>query len=70
MIMTGREWQTMAFLTPGTMQLSVAIALRGRSGTRANPSLLVALAAAWLLQLAAVYLTSRPSFSPAKSDAC
>jgi hypothetical protein len=28
--MTGREWQTMAFLTLGTMQLSVALALRGR----------------------------------------
>jgi Ca2+-transporting ATPase len=55
-LMTGREWQTMAFLTLGTMQLSVAIALRGRPGTRANPFLLVAVGAAWLLQLAAVYV--------------
>ena len=55
-LMTGREWQTMAFLTLGTMQLSVAVALRGRPGTRENPLLLVAVAAAWLLQLAAVYI--------------
>ncbi|HEX3199724.1 MAG TPA: cation-transporting P-type ATPase, partial [Propionibacteriaceae bacterium] len=55
-LMTGREWQTMAFLTLGTMQLSVAVALRGRPGTRENPLLLVAVGAAWLLQLAAVYV--------------
>jgi P-type Ca2+ transporter type 2C len=55
-LMTGREWQTMAFLTLGTMQLSVATALRGRPGTRANPFLLVAVGVAWLLQLAAVYV--------------
>jgi Ca2+-transporting ATPase len=55
-LMTGREWQTMAFLTLGTMQLGVAIALRGRPGTWENPFLLVAVGAAWLLQLAAVYL--------------
>jgi P-type Ca2+ transporter type 2C len=45
-LMTGREWQTMAFLTLGTMQLSVAIALRGRPGTWANPFILVAVGAA------------------------
>jgi Ca2+-transporting ATPase len=55
-LMTGREWQTMAFLTLGTMQLSVALALRGRPGTWANPFLLVAVSTAWLLQLAAVYV--------------
>lgn len=55
-LLTGREWQTMAFLTLGTMQLSVAIALRGRPGTRANPFLLIAVGVAWLLQLAAVYV--------------
>jgi Ca2+-transporting ATPase len=55
-LVTGREWQTMAFLTLGTMQLSVAVALRGRPGTRENPLLLVAVGAAWLLQLAAVYI--------------
>jgi Ca2+-transporting ATPase len=56
-LMTGREWQTMAFLTLGTMQLSVALALRGRPGTWANPFLLAAVGAAWLLQLAAVYVS-------------
>jgi P-type Ca2+ transporter type 2C len=55
-LMTGREWQTMAFLTLGTMQLSVAVALRGRPGTKENPLLLFAVGAAWLLQLAAVYI--------------
>jgi Ca2+-transporting ATPase len=55
-VMTGREWQTLTFLTLGTMQLGVAIALRGRPGTWENPLLLVAVAAAWLLQLAAVYV--------------
>jgi Ca2+-transporting ATPase len=55
-LMTDREWQTMAFLTLGTMQLSVAIALRGRPETWSNPFLLVAVGVAWLLQLAAVYV--------------
>jgi Ca2+-transporting ATPase len=55
-LISGREWQTMAFLTLGTMQLSVAIALRARSRTWANPFLLVAVCLAWLLQLAAVYV--------------
>jgi P-type Ca2+ transporter type 2C len=55
-LLSGREWQTMAFLTLGTMQLGVAIALRGRPGTWENPLLLVAVGAAWLLQLAAVYV--------------
>jgi Ca2+-transporting ATPase len=35
-LMSGREWQTMAFLTLGTMQLSIAIALRARRGTWAT----------------------------------
>jgi Ca2+-transporting ATPase len=55
-LMSGREWQTMAFLTLGAMQLSVAIALRGRPGTWENPFLLVAVGTAWFLQLAAVYV--------------
>jgi Cation transporting ATPase, C-terminus len=29
-LISGREWQTMAFLTLGTMQLTVAVALRAR----------------------------------------
>jgi P-type Ca2+ transporter type 2C len=45
----------MAFLTLGTIQLSVAVALRARPRTWANPFLLVAVGSAWLLQLAAVY---------------
>jgi Ca2+-transporting ATPase len=55
-LMSSREWQTMTFLTLGTMQLGVALALRARPGTWANPFLLVAVGSAWLLQLAAVYL--------------
>ncbi len=55
-LISGREWQTMAFLTLGTMQLTVAIALRARPRTWANPFLLVAVGSAWLLQLAAVYV--------------
>jgi Ca2+-transporting ATPase len=55
-LISGREWQTMAFLTLGTMQLSVAIALRARPRTWANPFLLMAVCSAWLLQLAAVYV--------------
>jgi P-type Ca2+ transporter type 2C len=54
--MSGREWQTMAFLTLGALQLSVALALRARRGTLENPFLLIAVGCAWLLQLAAVYL--------------
>ena len=46
----------MAFLTLGTMQLTVAIALRARPRTWANPFLLVAVGSAWLLQLSAVYV--------------
>ena len=55
-LISGREWQTMAFLTLGTMQLTVAIALRARPRTWANPFLLLAVGSAWLLQLAAVYV--------------
>jgi Ca2+-transporting ATPase len=55
-LISGREWQTMAFLTLGAMQLSVALALRARPRTWANPFLLVAVGSAWLLQLAAVYM--------------
>ncbi len=55
-LMGGREWQTMAFLTLGATQLSVAIALRARRRTWANPFLLGAVATAGLLLLAAVYI--------------
>jgi P-type Ca2+ transporter type 2C len=52
---TGREWQTMTFLTLGLTQLGVALASRSRAGGWANPFLLIAVGAAGLLQLAAVY---------------
>jgi P-type Ca2+ transporter type 2C len=56
-VLTGREWQTMVFVTLSATQLSVAIALRARPRTWANPFLLVAVLAAALLQLAAVYVS-------------
>jgi Ca2+-transporting ATPase len=55
-LFSGRKWQTMAFLTLGAMQLSVALALRARPRTWANPFLLIAVGSAWLLELAAVYV--------------
>jgi Ca2+-transporting ATPase len=54
--LSGGEWQTMAFLTLGLTQLSVALALRARPKTLANQFLLAAVASAAVLQLAAVYL--------------
>ena len=48
-------WQTMVFLTLGFSQLGVAVALRARPRTWANPFLLVAVLTAGLLQLAGVY---------------
>jgi Ca2+-transporting ATPase len=53
---TGRAWQTMAFLTLGATQLAVALGSRARPGTLTNPFLLVAVAVAFLLQVAGVYL--------------
>jgi Ca2+-transporting ATPase len=53
---TGRPWQSMAFFTLGATQLAAAIGSRARPGTRANPLLLIAVAAALLLQLAGIYL--------------
>ena len=49
-------WQTMVFLTLGFSQLGVAVALRARPRTWANPFLIVAVVAAGLLQLAGVYV--------------
>ncbi|WP_062436698.1 cation-translocating P-type ATPase [Herbidospora daliensis] len=53
---TGRPWQSMAFLALGTAQLGVALGSRTRPGTRANPLLPVAVAGAFALQLAGLYL--------------
>src|SRR5512132_3192652 len=53
---TGRPWQSMVFLTLGVTQLGVALGVRARAGTAANPFLLVAVAAAFALQVAGLYL--------------
>ncbi|WP_345025020.1 cation-transporting P-type ATPase [Actinomadura keratinilytica] len=53
---TGRPWQSMAFLALGATQLAAAIGSRSRPGSRGNPMLLVAVAAALGLQLAGLYL--------------
>jgi Ca2+-transporting ATPase len=52
---TDRPWQTMTFLALGLTQLAVALGSRARPGTTANPMLFAAVAAALLLQLAAIY---------------
>jgi P-type Ca2+ transporter type 2C len=53
---TDRAWQSMAFFTLGATQLAVALGSRARPGSRANPMLLVAVAAALGLQFAGLYL--------------
>jgi P-type Ca2+ transporter type 2C len=53
---TGRPWQSLAFFALGATQLAVAAGSRVRPGTLANPSLLVAIAAALGLQFAGLYL--------------
>jgi Ca2+-transporting ATPase len=53
---TGRPWQTIAFFALGTTQLAVALGSRSRPGTWANPALLGAVASAFALQLAGIYL--------------
>jgi hypothetical protein len=52
---TDRPWQSMAFFALGATQLAVALGSRARPGTRANPMLLVAVAAL-ALQVAGLYL--------------
>jgi Ca2+-transporting ATPase len=49
-------WQTMVFLTLGFSQLGVALALRARPRTWTNPSLIVAVVVAGLLQVVGVYV--------------
>jgi Ca2+-transporting ATPase len=46
----------MAFFALGATQLAVALGSRARPGSRANPMLLVAVAAALALQFAGLYL--------------
>jgi magnesium-transporting ATPase (P-type) len=53
---TGRPWQSMVVLALGVTQLGVALGVRARAGTAANPFLLVAVAAAFTLQIAGLYL--------------
>ncbi|GIE34856.1 ATPase [Actinoplanes italicus] len=53
---TDRPWQTLVFLALGVTQLAVALGSRAWPGTRANPMLLAAVAAALALQLAGIYL--------------
>jgi Ca2+-transporting ATPase len=52
---TDRPWQTLTFVTLGLTQLAVALGSRARPGSRANPMLFAAVAAALVLQLAAIY---------------
>ncbi|MET7771338.1 cation-transporting P-type ATPase [Nocardia sp. NPDC005366] len=53
---TDRPWQSMAFFALGVTQLGVALGSRSRPGSLANPMLLLAVAAAFLLQVAGLYL--------------
>jgi Ca2+-transporting ATPase len=53
---TGREWQSMVFVALTSLQLGVAVGLRARPRTLANPFLLVAVATSLVLALAAVYV--------------
>ncbi len=53
---SGRAWQTMVFLGLTAVQLGVALGLRPRQLTRANPSLPLAVLGAFALALAGVYV--------------
>ncbi|WP_346434009.1 cation-transporting P-type ATPase [Nonomuraea composti] len=53
---TGRPWQSMAFFALGATQLGVALGSRTRPGSLANPMLLLAVAGAFVLQVAALYV--------------
>jgi Ca2+-transporting ATPase len=53
---TDRPWQTLLFVTLSLAQLGLALGVRARSATGANPFLPLAVAAALALQLAGVYL--------------
>jgi P-type Ca2+ transporter type 2C len=53
---SGRPWQSMAFFALGATQLGVALGSRSRLRSRANPMLLAAVASAFVMQLAGLYL--------------
>jgi len=57
---TGRPWQSMLFVALGATQLGVAIGVRARPGTWANPFLLWAVAVAFALQVGALYVPPLP----------
>jgi Ca2+-transporting ATPase len=54
---TGREWQSMIFVTMTTLQLGVALGLRARSGIRPNPFLPIAIIGSFALVVAGIYAT-------------
>jgi Ca2+-transporting ATPase len=58
---TDRPWQSMLFVALGATQLGIAVGVRARPGTWANPFLLWAVAAAFALQVAALYLPPLPT---------
>ena len=72
---TARPWQSLLFLALGMAQFGVALGVRARPGTWANPFLLVAVGGAFLLQLAGVYaaplrdLLETKSLPPAEAAA-
>ena len=51
-----RPWQSMLFLALGTMQFGIALGVRAQPGTVTNPFLLLAVASAFVLQLAGLYV--------------
>jgi P-type Ca2+ transporter type 2C len=53
---SGREWQSMVFVSLTTLQLGVALGLRALPGSRANPFLLLAVAGSLLLVMAGLYV--------------
>jgi P-type Ca2+ transporter type 2C len=57
---TGRPWQSMLFVALGATQLGIGLGVRARPGTLANPFLLWAVLAAFVLQVAALYVPPLP----------
>jgi Ca2+-transporting ATPase len=53
---TDREWQSLLFLTLTSLQLGIAVGLRARPKSSANPWLLVAATTSLVLVLAGVYI--------------